>query len=280
MNVFAPKEIAQNYIATGVAKAQLPISKMLVLGILAGIFIAMAGVGSLVAPASIVQTNPSIARLIGGSVFPGGLAMVLLAGSELFTGNNLLIIPVLQREITLSKMLRNWLFVYIGNFAGAMLVAWLTAYGGTMSLFNNAVAANAINTAYVKSTMTFMDGIARGILCNILVCAAVWMSFSAKDSGGKFLALFMPIMLFVLNAFEHSIANMYYGPVGLFAMRNPTYAAAAESAFGLNLSNLTWGNWLWYNLVASTIGNIIGGMVIIGISYWFIFLREPKKKKA
>jgi len=276
-----PKEIAQNYIAIGLAKTKLPVIKMLVLGILAGMFIALAGVGSTVAPATVIGTSfASIGRLFGASVFPVGLAMVLLAGSELFTGNTLIIIPVLEKEVKLVAMLKNWLFVYIGNFIGGLLVAALTVYGGTYSLFGGAAAMNAMSTAVAKVSMSFGDALLRGILCNFLVCIAVWISFAAKDVAGKVIGLFMPIMLFVLCAYEHSIANMYYIPTGIFAKANPDYVAAYAALHGpeglVSLTSLTWGNMWVNNLIPSTIGNIIGGMVMVGMAYWFIFVRGTK----
>ncbi|MDR0490969.1 MAG: formate/nitrite transporter family protein [Oscillospiraceae bacterium] len=272
----SPKEVAQNYIATGVAKTKLPIAKMLVLGVLAGMFIALAGVGATIASATVASA--SIGKLIGASVFPAGLAMVLVAGSELFTGNCLLIIPVLEKEAKLRAMLKNWVFVYIGNFIGSILVSVLTVYGGTFSLFSNAAAATALKTAVAKVGMGFGDALFRGILCNFLVCIAVWMAFAAKDIVGKIAGLFLPIMLFVLSGYEHSIANMYYIPTGLFISKNANYLAAFTDAGGGNLDALTWGTFLTKNLIPVTLGNIIGGMVLVGIFYWFIYLRNAGEK--
>ena len=270
----SPKEVAHNYIALGVTKTKLPVSKMLALGIMAGMFIALAGVGSTIA--SVTIASPSLSRLIGAAVFPVGLAMVLLAGSELFTGNNLIIIPVMQKEVTLSAMFKNWIFVYIGNFIGGIIIAALTVYGGTFSLFGNAAAVSVINTAVYKVNLTFMEVLLRGILCNFLVCVAVWMAFAAKDVVGKIAGLFLPIMLFVLCGFEHSIANMYFIPSGLFASRNFDYLTAYISSGTGQIGSLTWGSMIVRNLIPSTIGNIIGGTGIVGIGYWFIYLREAK----
>jgi len=279
MNMNSPKEIAQNYIAIGVAKTKLPAIRMLVLGILAGAFIGLAGVGSTVATATVAgSTIASFGRLLGAAVFPVGLAMVLLAGSELFTGNCLIIIPVLEREVKLRAMLRNWIIVYVGNFIGSIIISALTVYGGTYSLFGNGAAVAAINTAVSKVTMSFGDALFRGILCNFLVCIAVWISFAAKDIAGKFLGLFMPIMLFVLCAYEHSIANMYFIPTGLFAAANPTYAAAYANVHSTSLSSLTWGAMFTNNIIPSTIGNIIGGVVMVGMAYWLVFLFDSSKK--
>ena len=273
----SPKEIAQNYIATGVAKTKLPASKMLLLGVLAGMFIGLAGVGSTIASATVASA--SLAKLLGAAVFPAGLAMVLIAGSELFTGNCLIIIPVLEKQAKISAMFKNWILVYIGNFIGGILVSVLTVYGGTYSLFANVAAATAIKTAVAKASMPFTDALLRGVLCNFLVCIAVWMAFAAKDIVGKVAGLFLPIMLFVLCGFEHSIANMYYIPTGLFASKNTAYLAAyADATAGGQVTSLTWGNMFVNNLIPVTLGNIIGGMVLVGMAYWFIYLRNSEKK--
>ena len=268
----SPKEVAQNYIATGTAKTKYPISKMLLLGVLAGMFIALAGVGATIAPATMLTA--SAAKLVGAAVFPAGLAMVLLAGSELFTGNCLIIISVLEKEAKVAAMLKNWLFVYIGNFIGSILVAALTVYSGTFSLFGDAAAASIIKTAVAKVSLSFPDALLRGILCNFLVCVAVWMTFAAKDVAGKVAGLFFPIMLFVVCGFEHSIANMFYIPAGLFASGNTAYMAA----YGGSASALTWGAMFVKNLIPVTLGNIIGGMVLVGMGYWYIYLHDGGKK--
>ncbi len=271
----SPKEIAQNYIALGTAKTKLPVSKMLILGILAGMFIAIAGVASTVASATLTG---SIGKLLGAAVFPGGLAMVLIAGSELFTGNTIIILPVCCRQATVLGMLKNWVTVYIGNFIGSVLVAALVFYGGTLGLFDNAAGGAAINTAVAKVTMTFDDALIRGILCNFLVCIAVWMSFAAKDVVGKVAAIFFPIMMFVLLGWEHSVANMYFIPAGIFAAGNEAYLAVSKFASGADVLN--WGKFFTANLLPVTLGNIIGGSVLVGISYWFVYNRDEMKEKS
>jgi len=275
--MYSPKEIAQNYIATGVAKIKIPTSKMLLLGILAGIQIALAGVGAIIAPATIASA--SLGTLIAALVFPTGIAMVLLAGSELFTGNCLMIIPVLQKEIKLEAMLKNWLCVYAGNFIGGVFIAAITVYSGTFSLFGDAAAVYVIKTAAAKVSLSFSDALLRGVLCNFLVCAAVWMSYASKDVVGKVAAMFLPIMLFVLSGYEHSNANMFFIPAGLFASRNMAYLDAYIATAGTGyIGALTWGSLFIKNLIPVTIGNIIGGSVLIGAAYWFIYLRESPTK--
>ena len=240
MNFFSPAEVASNYIATGKSKVNLPAIKMLLLGIMAGAFIAFGGIGATTVAVSIPLA--SVGKFIGACVFPGGLTMVLIAGSELFTGNCLLVIPLLEREIRLRQMLKSWIIVYIGNLIGALLVSAGVAYSHELGLFHNDLAVAVINTAITKCSMTFSDAFLRGVMCNFLVCIAVWISFAAKDVAGKIMGLFFPIMIFVLCGFEHSIANMFYIGAGLFDKTVPVFAEAAAAAAGVDMTNLTWGN--------------------------------------
>lgn len=251
-------DVFSSYMQTGRRKAEMSIPRLLLLGFFAGMFIALAGVGATAASVSISQ--PSVSKLVGALVFPTGLAMVVLCGAELFTGNNLLIMPLLSREIRVSGMLKNWLFVYIGNFIGSVFIAFMAVYSHTFSLFDGALAQSAVSTAATKAQLGFGDAFLRGILCNVLVCLAVWMSMSATSSGGKLASLYLPIMLFVLCGFEHSIANMYYIPSGIFA----------ASEYGIEAAGLNWFG-LVKNLVPVTLGNIAGGGVIVGCGFWLAF---------
>lgn len=272
--MFTPAEVASNVIGIGRTKASLKIYQMLLLGFLAGMFIAMAAVGANTVGCSI-QTA-SVGKFASGAIFPVGLAMVLLAGSELFTGNCLMIISVLERKVRVSEMLRNWLFVYIGNFLGSVFVAFFVYLSGQFDLFDGALAVTTIKVAAGKASLSFGKAVLLGMFCNFLVCIAVWISFAAKSVGGKFLGLFMPIMVFVGCGFEHSVANMYYVPAGLFAAMDPDYAAAASETVN-NFGNLTWGNFFTHNLIPVTIGNIIGGMILVGVMYWAIYLMGKKE---
>jgi formate/nitrite transporter len=272
--MLSPKEVAQSYISIGAAKTKLPVSKMLVLGILAGIFIALAGVAYTVSSATLTG---SIAKLIGACAFPGGLAMVLIAGSELFTGNTIIILPVCCKEAKISGMLKNWVVVYIGNFIGSILIAFLVVKGGTFGLFSNAVGTSAVSIAIGKTSLAFGTAFIRGILCNFLVCIAVWMALAAKDVTGKIVGLFFPIMFFVLCGYEHSVANMYFISAGLFASNNVAFIGDLAPA---SLAGLTWGNFFVKNLLPVTLGNIVGGSVMVGIAYWFIYLTGNKDKPA
>lgn len=267
----SPKEIAQNYIAIGKGKVNTPIAKMFVLAILAGAFIGFGGVASTAAAVSIPAA--SVGKLVGACVFPGGLTMVLLAGSELFTGNNLLVIPLMQKEVTIGGVLKNWIVVYLGNMVGGILVAALCVYGHQASLFSNGLAVSMLSTAAAKVSMPFADAFLKAIGCNFLVCIAVWISFAAKQVASKIVGLFFPIMIFVLCGFEHSVANMYYISAGIFAKGNSAYMAAAAEA-GVDASGITWGSMFANNLLPVTLGNIVGGAVLVGLAYWFVYLKE------
>ena len=269
----SPKEVAQNYIATGAAKTKYSAGKLFLLGILGGVFIALACAGTTVAGAAI--TNSSVQKIVTALLFPAGLAMTLVSGSELFTGNCLIIISVMEKEVKIRAMLKNWLFVYIGNLVGGVFIAALVVYGHTPSLLaDNVVAISTLKTAVTKTSLAFGDAFFRGVLCNFLVCIAVWMSFTAKDITGRIVALFFPIMLFVVTGFEHSVANMYSISAGLIAKQNEVYA----SAFGGDLSALTWGSMFVKNLIPVTLGNIVGGTVLVGMGYWHIYLNDGSKK--
>lgn len=268
-----PAGVASNYIDAGIHKTRLRFRKMLLLSILAGAFIALAGVGA--STASCMVDNPSLAKLVGACVFPGGLAMVVLAGSELFTGNCLLIIPLLSKKVAAPLVLRNWVVVYCGNFIGSLLVAALSVYSHQAGQFSGALVVSMFSTAITKCSLTFGDAFLRGIACNFLVCIAVWISFAATDAIGKLAGLYFPILLFVVSGFEHSIANMFYIPVALFAKGVPAYAEAAAQS-GLDLSALTWGHFLAGNLLPVTLGNLVGGLAV-GIIYWYCYVKEKRE---
>ena len=266
----SPKEITENYIGVGKGKCSLPAGKMFVLAIMAGMFIALAGLGATTAAVSVPLA--SVGKFLGACIFPAGLIMVVIAGSELFTGNCLLVIPALDKAVTIPQVLRNWGIVYLGNFVGSMIVAAGAVYSHQLALFGGGMAGSVISTAVAKCSMPFGDAVLKGIFCNFLVCIAVWLGMAAKDAAGKVLGIFWPIMLFVLCGFEHSIANMYYIGAGLLAKTVPDFAAAATAA-GVDMSALTWGNFIGANLLPVTIGNIIGG-ASVGVVYWYVYKRE------
>ena len=256
----SPDEIALKFIDIGKTKTSLKADKAFVLAIFAGMFIAFAGIGYTVAGATV--ENQSLAKFIGACVFPGGLAMVSLAGSELFTGNCLIFIPVLNKDVKITAMLKNWAIVFVGNLIGSLIVAFLVVYSGIPSLFNNAVAQYMVSVAGSTAALSPISAVFRGILCNFLVCTAVWITVGSKDAAGKVLGLFFPIMIFVLCGFEHSVANMYYIPTGLMA--------SAQYGIESSLSLLTCAQ----NIIFVSIGNIIGGSVMFASGYWFSYLKE------
>ena len=258
----SPLEIERSFVEIGIHKVRISALKMVVLGIFAGMFIGFAGIASNVAGTTVV--NPSISRLVSACVFPAGLAMVLVAGSELFTGNNLIIIAVLEKKVKMREMLKNWFFVFLGNFIGTTMVAGMVVYGGTPELFDGALAEKMVASALSRVDQTFLEAFIRGVLCNILVCIAVWAAFAAKTVSGKILMSFWPIMLFVLCGFEHSIADIYFGVAGILT----------ASEFDIAAEGLNWGTFLLNNLLPVTLGNILGGSGIVGAGYWFLFLRH------
>ncbi|MBD5453494.1 MAG: formate/nitrite transporter family protein [Lachnospiraceae bacterium] len=258
----SPLEIARNYVEVSIHKTHLSAFKMVILGMFAGFFIGFAGIGATTASSTI--SNPSAAKLMGAVVFPAGMAMVLIAGSELFTGNTLIILAVLEKKTTLLKMLKNWYFVFIGNFLGAALVAFGVVYGHTPNLFNGDLAGSIVAAGASRCNLSFSESLIRGILCNVLVCIAVWMSFGAKNVSGKLMTSFWPIMLFVLCGFEHSVADMYFGIAALLASR----------VYGIAVDGLTLLRFFTNCIIPVTLGNIIGGAGIVGCGYWLGYLRH------
>lgn len=265
--MLSPSEIAHNFIKIGSTKTKLSSIKLFTLGIFAGMFIAFTGAATVIASATV--DNPSIARLIMAFIFPGGLTMVMLAGSELFTGNSLIIISVLEKTSTVKSMLRNWVMVFLGNFTGALFVTILFVFSHLPSMFDGALATNLVSLAEGKVALPFMDAFLRGISCNILVCIAVWIAFAALTVPGKVIGLYLPIVVFVLCGFEHCIANMFYIPAGILT--------AFE--YGIPVNGLTWGSFLLKNLLPVTLGNIVGGAGVVGFGYWFIYLRSTPGSK-
>ncbi len=273
MNLFSPSEVAGNYVGIGTSKVNTPVIRMFLLAIMAGAFIGVGALGCTTVGVSVKAA--SLGKFLGACVFPGGLTMCLLAGSELFTGNCLLAIPLLEKKITFGGMLKNWVVVYLGNFVGSMLCAAAAVYSHQPSLFGNATAVSMISTAASKCSLSFGDAFLKGILCNFLVCIAVWIAFAAKDVAGKIIGLFFPIMMFVLCGFEHSVANMTFIPCGLFCRTIPAYSEAAAAA-GIDVSNLDIPHFLGGNLLPVTLGNIVGGAVFVGCVYWFVYLKDAE----
>lgn len=250
-----PAQFLDKYNEIGEKKAATGPKKLLLAAILAGFIIGIASAVTMAASYSVEAS--SLAKLISGVLFPLGLIMVLMTGADLFTGNCLLLIPVHARRIRASRMARNFVLVYLGNFAGAILLA------GAMRIFSGPHMADKllvkiISTAATKCSYSFTEALGLGILCNILVCMAVMMGLCAEDATGRAVGIFAPICCFIICGFEHCVANMYYIPAGLLTLTLPN-AGAAVAAAGLDISALTWGNFLVGNLLPVTIGNLLGG---------------------
>lgn len=253
-----PAQIAAGFSDLGVSKTSAPLNSTCTLAVLAGMFIAFAGAASTIAGAA-------VNKLAAACVFPAGLAMVVVAGSELFTGDNLMIISLLDKKITAGRMLLTLLVVYFGNYLGAWLVALLAVCSGALGPFAESVAA----TAAAKASLPFGEALIRGVLCNALVCVAVWMAAAAKDVPGKILGLYFPILVFVLSGYEHCVANMYYLPAGLLA----------ASRYGIPAEGLTWGAAFLKNLLPVTLGNMLGGFAV-GALYWAVYRKAGAKQPA
>jgi formate transporter len=277
-----PAEMAEKAELSGVRKAHLDLASSFTLSVLAGAFIALGAVFATTVVAGGSGTLPyGVVRLLAGTAFSLGLILVLVAGAELFTGNNLIVMAWASRRVSTGLLLRNWLVVFAGNFVGSIGTALLVYLGGHHTFGNGAVGAAALATANAKTGLGFVQAVALGTLCNALVCLAVWLTLSARTVADKVLAIVPPIAAFVAAGFEHSVANMYFIPSGLFIK------AGADEAFWTQIAhaptdypNLTWHNFLVHNLVPVTIGNIIGGAVLVGMVYWFVYLRGRRATAA
>lgn len=278
MQMNTPREIVDLNIQGAVGKANMRLPKMITLGILAGMFIAIGGVTSSSAIHSI--SNVGLAKILGGAVFPIGLLMIVLVGGELFTGNCLMIMAALDKRVTMKHLIRNLVIVFLTNFFGAFIIDVLVFYSGNLNLSGGVLGAYTIKIAVDKSNISFVNGLASGILCNFLVCMAIMKGTAAKDVAGKILATWFPIFAFVLNGFEHIVANMYYIPVGILAKTNADYVALAKNLYGITEKQLAHLNFegILQNFIPVTIGNLLGGM-FIGIMLYYINIKFDKKSK-
>jgi formate/nitrite transporter len=274
----------------GVRKANLKWVNMFALSVLAGAFIALgaifattvgAGSFSSTAPgaegALTTAWPPGFVRLLSGVVFTLGLILVIVGGAELFTGNNLIVMAWANRKVSTSLLLKNWVIVYVGNFVGSLATVLIMYFSRQYTFNNGAIGLQALNIANTKSGLDFVQAIALGIMCNALVCMAVWLTFSARSTTDKIMAIIPPIAAFVAAGFEHSVANMYFIPMGLsIKLGDPAFYAKAVERAGQDFAKLDLGNMFLNNLIPVTIGNIIGGAVMVGVVYWFIYLRQNR----
>lgn len=272
-----PAEAIEANINGGVNKANLPLGKMILLGIMAGAFIAIGGSSSNVAVHSIADVG--LARTLAGCIFPVGLMMIVLVGGELFTGNCLIFMGVLDKKVKLSMMARNLVVVYLSNLVGSLLVDFLVFYSGQFDYTGGALGAYTIKVALGKSTISFGKGFASGIMCNVLVCGAILAAAAAKDATGKIFACFFPIWAFVVAGYEHCVANMYYIPAGMLAASNAKYVAKAEELYGITadqISSISVGGMI-NNLIPVTLGNIVGGSIVLGCLCFFVYRKKWEK---
>ena len=258
---------------SGVAKATLGPLRMFALAVLAGAFIALGAIF-----ATTVTTGSTLpfglTRLLSGLAFCLGLILVVGAGAELFTGNNLIVMAWADGKVTTWQLLRNWSIVYVGNFVGSVATAVMMLWSKQYTFANGVLGQNALNIANAKVNLAFGQALVLGILCNALVCLAVWLCLGGRSATDKILSIIFPITAFVAAGFEHSVANMYFITMGLLVKSSApaefwSQIGSSADAF----ANLTWGNFFLHNLVPVTLGNIIGGALMVGLVYWFIYLR-------
>lgn len=270
IDAYLPPEIAKRAEEIGVKKSEMPLEKTFVLAVLAGAFVALGAVFS--TTVAVNSTLPyGVNRMVMGLAFCVGLILIVVAGAELFTGNNLIVMAWVSGKVSIYRLLRNWAIVYAGNFVGSVATA-LILYATKQYTFSEGTIGLAMfKTASAKLTYEPEQAIALGMMCNALVCLAVWLTYGARSTADKILAIVFPITAFVTAGFEHSIANMYFVPVTLFIK---AFDGDFVTRMGIEASNLTWSNFLVDNLLPVTLGNIIGGAFMVGAVYWFIYLRK------
>jgi len=283
IDAYVPGQMAVRVERAGIVKINRDFFSTFTLAVMAGLFI---GLGAAFFTYTIHDSTLSVGltKLIGGFVFSLGLILVIITGAELFTGNNLIVMAFVSRKITLVQLLRNWGIVFAGNLVGSLIVVFLIFMSGMWTAGDATVGLKALMIANGKMSLTFWQAVSKGILCNILVCLAVYLCFSGRSVTDKILAILFPITAFVALGFEHSIANMYFIPAGLLLKHSPEILTATQKTLGgiPDLSNLTISGFILKNLLPVTLGNIIGGTFFVGIAHWFLFLRpaavEPIRK--
>ncbi|MGR6087789.1 MAG: formate/nitrite transporter family protein [Arcticibacter sp.] len=268
-DAYSPASIAERVEQVGVAKANMPLLQMVVLGMLAGAFI---GLGAMANNLVLSDPLPSMAatRILGGAVFSLGLMLVVVAGAELFTGNNLVVMAYVDGRISFPLLLRNWTVVLLSNFAGAMFLAWLVWMSGHGELLSGKVGERLIATAQYKCLLSADRAFFSGILCNVLVCLAVWMTFAGRSVTDKILAILFPITVFVAAGFEHSIANMFIIPLAWLLQQEPLFS---------NMSNVVSLSGMLHNLLPVVAGNLVGGGIFVGLVYYLVYGGNLNKKK-
>ncbi len=277
IDALLPPDIARKAEIIGAQKARLEFPRLFVLAVLGGAFI---GLGAMFATTVLAGSDGSIpfgiSRGLAGLVFSLGLILVIIGGAELFTGNTLMVMALGNGQVRLREVLRAWLIVYIGNFVGAVGTALLVFLAGQHLAGDSSVADAAVGIAIAKTTLPFMRSFFMGVLCNVLVCLAVWLSIGARSTSDKVLAVIFPVSAFVAAGFEHSVANMYLIPVALMIQDWNSELFAGTASIAAQDRALSWPNF-FLSLVPVTLGNIFGGGVLVGAIYWFVYLREPHR---
>jgi len=279
-NFLTPAETANSFVDIGVYKAKMPKNKVLVSGFLAGAYIALAAqLMNMVTHDMIGIFGAGFTSFIGGSVFGIALVLVLVAGSDLFTGNTLLSMAWLNGNLSTKQVINNWTWVYIGNFIGAMFLLWLMYNSSLWLGHGGEVGANAVALAYKKTHLSFWEAFIRGIGCNWLVCLAVVIVVSARDVASKILGAWFPVMAFIASGFEHCVANMFIIPAGITASHNPEVAQAVMAHHPTwDLSTLNTSSFIFDNLIPVTLGNIFSGAILVGAIYWFLYVKEDNRE--
>ena len=290
IDAIVPSEMARRAEQTGVRRASMDVLSIFVLSLLAGAFISFGAIFATTVTAGSISIGPAgdgaamtaalpygITRLLTGLVFSVGLIMVVVGGAELFTGNTLLIMAWASRKVTTRAVLLNWVVAFTGNCIGTVGTAALLFLSTQYTFGNGAVGLVALNTANSKAALAFVPALTLGILCNALVCVAVWMCFSARTTIDRVVTVVPPIAAFAAAGFEHSIANAYFLPIGLFIKSGaPDSFWASIGKTAADFPALTWSNFLIGNMLPVTIGNIIGGSLMVGAVYWFVYLRTAR----
>jgi formate/nitrite transporter len=275
VDAYSPPEIAKRIAAVAEKKSGLDFFRMFVLAILAGVFIALGAEFY-----TVVVHDSGLAfglnSLIGGLAFCLGLILVVIAGAELFTGNTLVVMGFIEGRVNARQLLKGWSVVYLGNFVGALAMVLLMYYTAQWGFNDAMVGGKALLIANAKVNLSFLEAFVRGILCNVLVCLAIWLAFSARSTVDKILAVIFPITAFVASGFEHCVANMYFIPMGMALKGQPDVLAAAQGMTGqtVMLDKLTIAGFLVKNLIPVTLGNVIGGSLLVGVIYWSVYLRQ------
>ncbi len=269
-----PAEMASKAQDIGIKKAHLDFLSTMALAVLAGAFIALGCIFFTVSQTGL-NVSWGIGRVVGGLTFSLGLVLIIIGGAELFTGNNLIIMAWASRKLSTFRVLRNWGIVYIGNLIGAVATALFVFWGQHYEMDNGGLGLTALNVGLSKVDLDFTQAIILGILCNAMVCMAVWLTYSARTTFGRIAAIIFPISGFVAAGFEHCVANMYFIPFAIFVKGGASEAFwQGIGTTAASYDNLTWGNFFVNNLIPVTIGNIIGGVVFVALVYWVIYLRN------